>query len=137
MIWIGQRCERMNGEADCAFHPSACHPTDVGRDGSVRLTERNRQALSKLPNWAFAAADDEVVDPASTADCSSRLHAVNPEARMTVFEDAVHRAVPALAWLDEELGLLSWMLAQQRLICLAQEASPGCQRPTGEKKQRD
>ena len=107
----------MNGEAACAFHPSACLPTDVGRDGSVRLTERNRQALSKLPIWAFVAADDEAVDPASTADCISRLHAVNPVARMTDFEDAGHRDVPTLAWLDEELGLLSWMLAQQRLIC--------------------
>lgn len=36
-------------------------------------------------------------------------------ARITVLARAEHREVPALAWLNGELGLLEWMLAQQRL----------------------
>ena len=84
----------------------------VPMSGSVRLTKRNQQALSKLPIWAFVASDDKVVDPASSADCISRLNAAGAQAGLTVFEGAGHRDVPALAWLDEELGLLSWMLAQ-------------------------
>lgn len=84
----------------------------VPMSGSVRLTRRNQQALSQLPIWAFVASDDKVVDPASSADCISRLNATNMQARLTVFEHAGHRDVPALAWLDEDLGLLSWMLAQ-------------------------
>lgn len=80
--------------------------------GSVRLTKRNQEALSGLPIWAFVGENDKVVDPASSADCISRLSAVNPKARLTVFEGAAHRDVPALAWLDKELGLLEWMLAQ-------------------------
>lgn len=84
----------------------------VPMSGSVALTRRNQQALSKLPIWAFVASDDRVVDPSSSADCVSRLNAAGAQARLTVFEGAGHRDVPALAWLDEELGLLSWMLAQ-------------------------
>lgn len=92
----------------------------VPMSGSVTLTRRNQEALAKLPIWAFAAADDQVVDPASSADCISRLQAAGAQARLTVFEGAGHRDVPALAWLDEELGLLSWMLEQQRSISLAE-----------------
>ena len=97
--------------------------------GSVTLTRRNQEALAKLPIWAFAAADDKVVDPASSADGISRLNAAGAQARLTVFEGAEHRDVPALAWLDEELGLLSWMLTQQRSIRLAEGDSPVCRQP--------
>lgn len=40
---------------------------------------------------------------------------VHVTARITVLARAEHREVPALAWLNGELGLLEWMLAQQRL----------------------
>lgn len=63
------------------------------------------------------------------AHCISRLNADKAQARLTVFEGAGHRDVPALAWLDEELGLLSWMLAQQRFIRLAEGDSPICRQP--------
>ena len=101
----------------------------VPMSGSVTLTRRTQEALAKLPIWAFAAADDKVVDPASSADGISRLNAAGAQARLTVFEGAEHRDVPALAWLDEELGLLSWMLTQQRSIRLAEGDSPVCRQP--------
>ena len=52
----------------------------VPMSGSVTLTRRNQEALAKLPIWAFAAADDKVVDPASSADGISRLNAAGAQA---------------------------------------------------------
>ena len=80
--------------------------------GSVRITRKNQKALSELSVWAFVAENDKVVNPASSADFVSQLNAVNPNAKLTIFDGAGHRDVPALAWLDEELGLLDWMLSQ-------------------------
>lgn len=84
----------------------------VPMSGSVRITKKNEKALSRLSVWAFVAENDKVVSPDSSVDFSTQLADVNPNARLTVFEGAGHRDVPVLAWLDEELGLLDWMLSQ-------------------------
>ena len=80
--------------------------------GSIRITSRNQKALSELAVWAFAAENDKVVAPGSSTDFLAQLKTVNPRARLTVFEDAGHRDVPALAWLDGKLGLMDWLLSQ-------------------------
>lgn len=84
----------------------------VPMSGSVKITKKNQKALSKLSVWAFVAENDKVVSPDSSTDFVSQLTTVNPDARLTVFEGAGHRDVPTLAWLDEELGLLDWMLSK-------------------------
>ncbi len=84
----------------------------VPMSGSVQFTQKKQDALSKLSIWAFVAENDKIVDPASSIDFVFELNAVNPEAKYTCFKNAGHRDVPALAWLDEELGLLDWMLSQ-------------------------
>ena len=84
----------------------------VPMSGSVQFVQKNQDALSKLPIWVFVAENDNIVDPTSSTDFVSALNAVNPKAKYTCFENAGHRDVPALAWLNGELGLLDWMLSQ-------------------------
>ena len=82
--------------------------------GSVRDTREMRAALSDLPVWAIAGAQDDVVDPAAARDFLAALRAVNPDARYTEVEDAGHFDLPARAYLDGEVGLVRWLLSHER-----------------------
>lgn len=82
--------------------------------GSVRDSREMRAALSDLPVWAIAGAQDDVVDPAAARDFLAALRAVNPDARYTEVEDAGHFDLPARAYLDEEIGLVRWLLSHER-----------------------
>ena len=82
--------------------------------GSVRDTREMRAALADLPVWAIAGAQDDVVDPAAARDFLAALRAVNPDARYTEVEDAGHFDLPARAFLDEEIGLVRWLLSHER-----------------------
>ena len=82
--------------------------------GSVRDSREMRAALSDLPVWAIAGAQDDVVDPAAARDVLAALRAVNPDARYTEVEDAGHFDLPARAYLDEEIGLVCWLLSHER-----------------------
>lgn len=82
--------------------------------GSVRDTREMRAALADLPVWAIAGAQDDVVDPAAARDFLAALRAVNPDARYTEVEDAGHFDLPARAYLDEEIGLVRWLLSHER-----------------------
>lgn len=82
--------------------------------GSVRDTREMRAALSDLPVWAIAGAQDDVVDPAAAWDFLAALRAVNPDARYTEVEDAGHFGLPARAYLDGEIGLVRWLLSHER-----------------------
>ena len=82
--------------------------------GSVRDTWEMRAALSDLPVWAIAGAQDDVVDPAAARDFLAALRAVNPDARYTEVEDADHFDLPARAYLDGEVGLVHWLLSHER-----------------------
>lgn len=82
--------------------------------GSVRDSREMRAALSDLPVWAIAGAQDDVVDPAAARDFLAALRAVNPDARYTEVEDAGHFDLPARAYLDGEVGLVRWLLSHER-----------------------
>lgn len=82
--------------------------------GSVRDTREMRAALADLPVWAIAGAQDDVVDPAAARDFLAALRAVNPDARYTEVEEAGHFDLPARAFLDEEIGLVRWLLSHER-----------------------
>ena len=82
--------------------------------GSVRDSREMRAALSGLPVWATAGAQDDVVDPAAARDLLAVLRAVNPDARYTEVEEAGHFDLPARAFLDEEIGLVRWLLSHER-----------------------
>ena len=82
--------------------------------GSVRDSREMRAALSDLPVWAIAGAQDDVVDPAAARDFLAALRAVNPDARYTEVEEAGHFDLPARAYLDGEVGLVRWLLSHER-----------------------
>lgn len=82
--------------------------------GSVRDSREMRAALSDLPVWAIAGAQDDVVDPVAARDFLAALRAVNPDARYTEVEDAGHFDLPARAYLDGEVGLVRWLLSHER-----------------------
>ena len=86
----------------------------IPMSGSVTLTDKKAAALSTLPIWAFAAANDKVVKAESTVAAMARLQSVSPANRVTIFSEGEHRDVPALAWLNPEIGLLEWAFSQQR-----------------------
>lgn len=81
--------------------------------GSVACTPENLSALADVPVWAFVGGADSVVDPAASEAFITQLAAVNPDARLTVFDGAGHRDVPGLAWRNEALGLLDWLLGSK------------------------
>ena len=82
--------------------------------GSVRDSREMRAVLADLPVWAIFGAQDDVVDPAAARDFLAALRAVNPDARYTEVEDAGHFDLPARAYLDEEIGLVRWLLSHER-----------------------
>ncbi len=80
--------------------------------GRIQNTEENRNALSKLPVWTFVGGKDTTVLPESSMEFIDALKPINPNAKLTLFEDAGHGDVSRMAWLDESIGLLAWALAQ-------------------------
>lgn len=86
----------------------------IPMSGSVALTEEKLSALSALPIWAFAAANDTVVEAGSTITAMETLQTLLPDNRVTIFSEGGHTDVPELAWLNEEIGLLHWALNQRK-----------------------
>lgn len=80
--------------------------------GSVTMDAQKLQALSRMAVWAFVGEGDRVVKPEFSVEAVNALAQNGAEARLTIFPGAEHRDVPALAWPDEDLNLLDWMLAQ-------------------------
>ena len=88
-------------EAFCAAAPLS---------GSVQLTEQNLTALQSLPVWAVVGSADTIVKPDTSEQFIAALQEKNPNARLTVRENATHFDVPQ-TYLDSTLGLLDWLTA--------------------------
>ena len=80
--------------------------------GSVADTEENIAALKDMPVWAFVGARDEIVRPDSSIELVSSLKDAGGSARVTVFREADHFSVPELSYLNENLGLLDWLIGE-------------------------
>ena len=80
--------------------------------GRIQATEANLKALSAMPVWTFVGGKDTNVPPESSVKFIDALKKTNPNAQLTLFEEAGHSDVSALAWLDESIGLLNWALSQ-------------------------
>lgn len=78
--------------------------------GSIRLNETNISAFTNLSVWALVGSADNVISPDSSIQFIEKLQAVNENAKITVFDDADHFTVPSLAYLDQQLGLINWLL---------------------------
>ncbi|MDO4543760.1 MAG: dienelactone hydrolase family protein [Clostridia bacterium] len=78
--------------------------------GSVQTTEENLEALKNLPVRAFVGSEDNIVSPNSSIQFIENLRRINPNAEVTSFSGAGHSDVPALVYLDSEIGLIDWLI---------------------------
>ena len=84
--------------------------------GSIDCTEKNISALSDMPVWAFVGDADTIVPPESSIDFINALrdNGGNENAEITVFEGATHFDIPTLAYLDEDLDVVGWLLSNTK-----------------------
>ena len=81
--------------------------------GGVRGKKTALSSLGDTPVRAFVGTDDEVVNPQSSLDLVGKLAALGSDAEITAFDGATHTDVPKLAYLDEKIGLISWLIGQE------------------------
>lgn len=77
--------------------------------GSIKLSPANVELLSEVSVWAFVGTDDTIVAPSASIHFIDALNRQNGTAKLTVLEGATHFDVPALAYLDEKVGLMDWL----------------------------
>ena len=94
---------------------AASNPDEFARiapcSGGVRGKKAMISALSNVATWAFVGTEDKVVKPQSSIDLVGKLADSGSAARITTFEGASHTDVPALAYLDGEINLVSWLIS--------------------------
>ena len=94
---------------------AASNPDEFARiapcSGGVRGKKTMISALANVETWAFVGTEDKVVKPQSSIDLVSKLADSGSAARITTFEGASHTDVPALAYLDGEINLVSWLIS--------------------------
>lgn len=78
--------------------------------GGMRSAESMLSALEQMPVWAFVGKEDTIVKPQNTIDFMKKLSEKNTNAKLTEFEGATHTDVPALAYLDNEINLICWLI---------------------------
>lgn len=78
--------------------------------GGMRPAENMLSALNQMPVWTFIGTADTIVKPQNTIDFMKKLSEKNTNAKLTEFEGAEHTDVPALAYLDNEINLIRWLI---------------------------
>ena len=81
--------------------------------GSVRNTPEAVEALKAVPVRAFAGSADTIVPPDASKEMVAALQAAGGDAEITVFDGADHFSVPGLAFLDERLNLVGWLIGEE------------------------
>lgn len=82
--------------------------------GSITNTADKIDTLSKMPIWAFVGSADTIVPPDSSINFIAALKAKNKQAKITVFDEATHFDVPELAYLDNKLNVVNWLIDNVR-----------------------
>lgn len=80
--------------------------------GSMAVTDENIEALINMPVWAFVGSEDTVVAPEGSIDFINALNEKGGNGKVTVFEGASHVDVPELAYLDENIDVINWLIEQ-------------------------
>ena len=78
--------------------------------GSVQNNETNLNKLSAVPVWAFVGSADTIVSPDTSVNFINALRERNAAARITMFEGATHFDVPSLAYLDQTIDIVGWLI---------------------------
>ena len=79
--------------------------------GAAFPTEENLAALSQAEVWAFVGSADTIIEPEYSLEFAQQLETVNGNVAVTVLDGADHFDVPGLAYLNEDYGLLKWLIA--------------------------
>lgn len=82
--------------------------------GSIKNTTDNINTLANTPVWAVVGSDDTIVDPSASIDFIAALKEKNPYAKITTFDNATHFDIPALAYLDNKLNIINWLISNVR-----------------------
>lgn len=82
--------------------------------GSIETTDTTVNTLSNIPVWAFVGDEDKIVDPQSSIDYISALQQIGADAKITIFEGADHFIIPELAYLDDEIDIIGWLISQRK-----------------------
>ena len=78
--------------------------------GSISNTTLNVSKLKSLPVRAFVGSADTIVSPDASINFVAALtEAGNTDATVTVFDGSTHFDVPALVYLDEDIGIVNWL----------------------------
>lgn len=95
---------------------AAAYPTLFARiaplAGSARGVLDQTLELQEIPVWAFVGAEDTVIKPNSSKEMVFALKKAKGTASLTIFDSADHLSVPPLAWLDESIGLVDWLIGK-------------------------
>lgn len=82
--------------------------------GSIDCTDENITALSSMPVWAFAGTADTVVLPESSVNFVNALSNAGANAKITLFDGAEHRDIPELAYLDDSINVVDWLVRNSK-----------------------
>ena len=80
--------------------------------GAVFPTEENLAALSQTEVWAFVGSADTIIEPEYSLEFAQQLEVTGGNVTVTVLEGADHFDVPGLAYLNEDYGLLDWLIGK-------------------------
>ena len=80
--------------------------------GAVFPTEENLAALSQTEVWAFVGSADTIIEPEYSLEFAQQLEVTGGNVAVTVLEGADHFDVPGLAYLNEDYGLLDWLIGK-------------------------
>lgn len=65
--------------------------------------------LKNVEVWAFAGSSDEIIKSEGSEKTVEYLRESGNNAKITIFENASHTEVPALAYLDKQINLIGWL----------------------------
>lgn len=82
--------------------------------GTCEVTDKTVSALSALPIRAFIGSADTIVKPENSMQILDAVKAAGGEVEACVFEGADHFSVPELAFLDEKLDVVSWLICHKK-----------------------
>ena len=86
--------------------------------GTCEVTDKTVSALSALPILAFIGSADTIVKPENSMQILDAVKAAGGEVEIKVLEGADHFSVPELAFLDEKLDVIGWLIRHKKQTTL-------------------
>ncbi|WP_126971276.1 carboxylesterase family protein [Gynurincola endophyticus] len=71
-------------------------------------------AYSAIPVWAFAGANDTIIDPSFSIAIIPLINNLGGNAQIKIYDHATHFEVPELTYKDHSVNILNWMISNSR-----------------------